>query len=138
MLTQIQERLPNKEIFANETILAIGFYWNLIRQAQLLGCDVVLYFFCLPTAEMAKERVKLSVSKGGHHIPPDVIERIGSRLQNFFPHNAIVDHLFLYKDVDLPPEPAAEGELEGKLLVYNLELWEQLKKIYSFCYSIEN
>jgi hypothetical protein len=55
--------------------------------------------------------------------------------KNFFPYHAIVDHLFLYMDVDSPPEPAAEGKLEGKLLVYNLELWEQLKKYTAFATS---
>ncbi|MDB5207086.1 MAG: zeta toxin [Flavisolibacter sp.] len=85
MLTQIQERLSNKETFAIETTLAIRSYLNLVKQAQLLGYDVVLYFFYLPSAEMAKERVKLRVSKGGHNIPPGVIERrYEAGLKNFF------------------------------------------------------
>jgi predicted ABC-type ATPase len=85
MLTQIQERLSNKETFAIETTLAIRSYLNLVKQAQLLGYDVVLHFFYLPSAEMAKERVKLRVSKGGHNIPPGVIERrYEAGLKNFF------------------------------------------------------
>ncbi len=79
---------------------------------------------------MAKERVKLRVSRGGHSIPPDVIERrYKTGLKNFFEYHKIVDHWFLYKNVALPPEPVAEGELEGKIIAYNLELWEQLKRM---------
>lgn len=75
MLEQIQSTLQERKTFAIETTMASRSYLNLVKQAQLLGYDVVLYFFYLPSAEIAKQRVKLRVSQDGHHIPEDVIER---------------------------------------------------------------
>jgi predicted ABC-type ATPase len=75
MLEKIQQTLSIGKTFAIETTLATKSYLNLVKRAQLLGYEVVLYFFYLPSAEMAKERVKLRVSEGGHNIPADVIER---------------------------------------------------------------
>lgn len=75
MKKNFQQTLSNNETFAIETTLATRTYLNLIKQAQLLGYEVVLYFFYFPSVEIAKERVKLRVSKRGHHIPPEVIER---------------------------------------------------------------
>lgn len=75
MLEEIQQRLESRQTFAIETTLATRSYFNLVKQAKLLGYDVILYFFNLPSFEMAIERVKLRVSKGGHNIPKDVIER---------------------------------------------------------------
>lgn len=75
MLEQIQTTLQERKTFAIETTMASRSYLNLVKQAQLLGYDVVLYFFYLPSVEMAKQRVKLRVSQGGHHIPEEVIER---------------------------------------------------------------
>lgn len=129
MLERIQETLATMQTFAIETTLATKSYLNLVSRAQLLGYEVVLYFFYLPSAEMAKERVKLRVSKGGHNIPPDVIERrYAAGIKNFFEYMLKVDQWFIYKNDYTPPESIAEGELDGRTIVFNLELWEQLKR----------
>jgi predicted ABC-type ATPase len=75
MLQQIESSLLLKRTFSIETTLATRSYLNLIRKAQLINYEVVLLFFYLPSAEMAKERVALRVSRG-HHIPKDVKEDI--------------------------------------------------------------
>ena len=129
MLNEIQERLSNKETFAIETTLAIKSYFNLIKQARLLGYETVLYFFYLPSAAMAKERVKLRVSKGGHTIPPEVIERrYKTGLKNFFEYIVLVDRWRMYKNDITPPELIAEGEMESVAKIYNFDLWERLRK----------
>lgn len=129
MLERVQGALAARQTFAIETTLATKSYLNLVSQAQLLGYEVVLYFFYLPSAEMAKERVKLRVSKGGHNIPSDVIERrYLAGIKNFFDYILKVDQWFIYKNDNSPPEPIAEGELDSKTIVFNLELWEQLKR----------
>lgn len=130
MLERIQGTLAAKQTFAIETTLATRSYLNLVQQAQLLGYEVVLYFFYLPSAEMAKERVRLRVSKGGHYIPPEVIERrYAAGIQNFFEYILRVDQWFIYKNEQSPPEPIAQGEFDGPIIVSNLELWEQLKRM---------
>ena len=95
-----------------------------------MGYEVVLYFFFLPSAEMAKERVRLRVSKGGHNIPPDVIERrYEAGIRNFFDYMLEVDNWFMYENNVSPPLPLAEGERDAIVKIYNLALWEKLRKI---------
>jgi len=130
MLQQIQQRLAAKETFAVETTLATRTYLNLVKQAQLLGYEVVLFFFYLPSAEMAKERVKLRVSKGGHNIPPDVIERrYVSGIQYFFEYIKLVDRWRIYENHQSPPVKIAEGERENFENIINFDLWEKLKLV---------
>ncbi|HEX8315461.1 MAG TPA: hypothetical protein VF609_10725 [Flavisolibacter sp.] len=121
--------MTSYQTFAIETTLATRTYLNLVNQAQLLGYEVVLYFFYLPSAEMAKERVKLRVSKGGHNIPPEVIERrYAAGIKNFFEYILKADRWRIYKNNETPPELIAEGEREGVAKIYNLDLWEKLRK----------
>lgn len=130
MLNQIEEQLEAKQTFAIETTLASRSYINLIKRSRLLGYEIVLYFFYLPSAEMAKERVKLRVSEGGHNIPADVIERrYVSGVRNLFEYIEIADQWAIYKNDITPPELIAEGELETKKVIHKFEIWESLKKI---------
>ena len=128
MLEQIQQRLAAKETFAIETTLATRSYLNLVKQAQLLGYEVRLLFYYLPSAEMAKERVKLRVSKGGHNIPSDVIERryiLG--IKYFFEYITLVDRWHIYENHQAPPVKIAEGERDKFENIINFDLWEKLK-----------
>ncbi len=130
MLDQIQIKLAEKATFALETTLATRGYLNLIKQAQLIGYEVILIFFYLPSAEMAKERVKLRVSKGGHNIPPDVIERrYITGIKYFFEYIKLVDRWRIYENHIIPPVKIAEGERESLKNIINFELWEKLKQI---------
>ena len=79
---------------------------------------------------MAKERVKLRVSKGGHNIPPDVIERrYIYGIQYFFEYIKLVDRWRIYENYQSPPIKIAEGEREIFENIINFELWEKLKHI---------
>jgi len=101
-----------------------------VEKAQLLGYEVVLIFFYLPSIEMAKQRVALRVSKGGHHIPADVIERryvLGIR--NLFAFIKIVDRWRIYENTEPPPEKIAEGERDMAIKIINFDIWERLKEI---------
>ena len=129
MLEEIQNRLAAKQTFAIETTLATRSYLNLVRQAKLLGYEIILYFFYLPSASMAKERVKLRVSKGGHNIPADVIERrYDLGIKYFFEYLKLVDFWFLYENSGKPSQIIAKGEMPDVVLIYNFDLWEQLSQ----------
>lgn len=130
MLKKIEIALAKGETFAIETTLATRSYSNLIKKAQLLGYEVVLIFFYLPSIEMAKARVALRVSLGGHHIPPEVIERrYTAGLRNLFEFVKLVDRWYMYENVQTPPELIARGELNAMPEISNLALWEKLKAI---------
>ncbi len=111
MLQQIEEMLERKATFCIETTLATRSYLQLVKKAQMMGYEVVLTFFYLPSPEMAKQRVAQRVSKGGHNIPREVIERryvLGIR--NFFEFIEIVDRWRIYENVKASPQIIAAGE----------------------------
>ena len=129
MLEQIEVSLAKSETFAIETTLSTRSYLNLVKRAQIIGYDVVLIFFYLPSSEMAKERVALRVSLGGHAIPPEVIERrYIAGIKNLFEFIRVVDQWFVYKNDTTPSQLIAEGELGAAIKIDNLAVWEQLKK----------
>ena len=54
----------------------MNFYIEVkIIEAKEKGFQVTLLFFWLKNIQLAKERVKIRVSEGGHDIEPEVIER---------------------------------------------------------------
>ena len=70
---------------AFETTLASHLLLPRIRRMQEAGYRFHLYFFWLPSADMAVQRVAARVESGGHHIPEDAIRRRYERgLVNFF------------------------------------------------------
>ncbi|QEM06998.1 AAA family ATPase [Mucilaginibacter rubeus] len=75
MLQRIDELLNREVDFAFETTLSTRSYVFLVKRARQKGYEVTLLFFWLSSPEMAMERVAKRVSKGGHNIPVDVIER---------------------------------------------------------------
>jgi predicted ABC-type ATPase len=75
MLNRLHELLQNKIDFAFETTLSTRSYIQFIKRAQAEGYNVLLVFFWLNSIDLAKERVKLRVSEGGHNIPIEVIQR---------------------------------------------------------------
>lgn len=128
MLEKIEEQLLAKQSFVIETTLASRSYLNLIKRALLLGYEIELYFFYLPSAEMAIERVKLRVSEGGHDIPEDTIyRRYYSGIRNFFDYILLTDRWYFYDNSTYLPSPVARGEMPDTVIIYNFDLWQRLK-----------
>lgn len=75
MLHRIDELVYKNVDFAFETTLATKSFAPMVQKAQLKGYTVTLLFFWLNSVALAKQRVALRVSEGGHNIPEDVIER---------------------------------------------------------------
>ena len=73
MLERINELLTNNKSFAFETTLATRSFNNLIYKAQENDYSVNLIYFWLHSSDLAIERVKDRVSKGGHSIPVNTI-----------------------------------------------------------------
>ena len=110
--------------------MATRSYLQLAKKAQLQGYEVILLFFTLPSIEMAKQRVALRVTKGGHNIPGEVIERrFTLGIKNFFEFIKIVDEWRIYENHISPPKKIAQGERDGLIKILNLEVWKKLKKI---------
>lgn len=128
MLGRINELLEEKVDFALETTLSTRSYVPFIKKAQSTGYEVTLLFFWLSSPQMAIDRVAKRVSKGGHNIPKDVIERryyrgIKNLLDLYIP---ICDHWFVIDTMDLSPEVIAERTNTLGKEIFNNDIWETI------------
>lgn len=129
MLLEIEEQLSAKVTFAIETTLSSKGYLQLIKRAQLIGYEVVLSFFYLPSVKVAIDRVALRIKKGGHHIPQEVIERRYRMGLKMLPEYCrIVNRWRIFNNQDNPPELIAEGEMDSGEKILNFTIWKQLKQ----------
>lgn len=94
---------------------------------QREGYRFYLYFFWLPSPEMAIQCVAHRILSGGHDIPEPVIRRrYEAGLNNFFALYRPLANLWRIYDNTQPVEPALIAK--GTLRVQQAALWEQIKK----------
>lgn len=126
---EIDEKISKKQTFAIETTLSSKGYLQLIKRVQLIGYEVVLSFLWLPSFEISIKRVALGVKKGGHNIPPEVIERRYKQGLEMLPkYCSIVNRWRIFKNQNNPPELIAEGEMYSRIKILNFTISKQLKQ----------
>jgi predicted ABC-type ATPase len=132
MLNRINELLSENENFAFETTLATRSYKSKIEEAKKNGYQTTLLFFWLQNVELAKERVKIRVSEGGHNIEPEVIERRYSKgIKNLFDiYLPIVDAALIFDNSEGKHELLADKQIDGLLNIINQEKFDHLKNYY--------
>lgn len=131
MLKRIDELLASKADFAFETTLSSKSYVNTVKEAQEKGYNVTLIYFWLNSVDLAKERVKVRVTEGGHNIPTEVIERrykLG--LENLFKRFiSIVDSWMIFDNSSNDSNLIAEGGRDEEHKVYDKAIWETLNSL---------
>jgi len=131
MLKRIDELLTSKADFAFETTLSSKSYVNTVKEAQENGYNVTLIYFWLSSIDLAKERVKVRVTEGGHNIPTEVIERrykLG--LENLFKlFIPIVDSWMIFDNSSNDSNLISEGGRGEENEVYDKEIWETLNSV---------
>ncbi len=132
MLNRISELLFLNESFAFETTLSSKNYKQKIETAKKNGFNVTLLFFWLQNTELAKERVRIRVTEGGHNIDPDVIERRYFRgINNLFEiYLPLVDGVLIFDNSFGKHELIAEMSIDKKIKVIDEKKYIILKKIY--------
>lgn len=117
---------------AFETTLASHLLLPRIHRMRASGYRFHLFYFWLPSADMAVQRVAARVASGGHHIPELVIRRRYQRgLENFFNHYVeVADTWVLVNNTSRPGTPIASRDLGGPLLVGDNQLWNRLVSRY--------
>ncbi|MGI9191656.1 MAG: zeta toxin family protein [Chitinophagaceae bacterium] len=131
MLHRIHELLNGEESFAFETTLSTLTYRDTVLNAQARGFEVTLLYFWLDDIELAKKRVQIRVTEGGHNIPEDIIERRYMRgLKNLFKiYTPIVNHVLLFDNSLGLNETIASKSLNSDWKINNSTAWEQLNKM---------
>ena len=129
MLNRINELLAENVNFAFETTLSTKSYKSKINEAKEKGYRIILLFFWLQNIELAKERVKVRVSEGGHNIDPEVIARRYLRgIKNLFDiYLPIVDGAFIFDNSQAKPELLADKQMNFELNIVNPEKFNFLK-----------
>ena len=131
MLKRITELLFDNQSFAFETTLSTKSYKSKILEAKEKGYTVTLLFFWLQNVELAKARVKIRVSEGGHNIEPEIIERRYFRgIKNLFKiYLPIVDGAIIFDNSNGKHELLAEKTVDGQLNIIDSIKFNELKKI---------
>jgi predicted ABC-type ATPase len=126
MLSRIRELMANGVDFAFETTLATKSYVSLVKAAQEVGYKVTLLFIWIDSPATAMQRVAERVTRGGHNIPSEVIERRYYRgLFNLFNlYIPICDTWMVVNNEAITPEPIAEGGLGIENIIINKYIWE--------------
>lgn len=134
MLKRIEELFNENISFAFETTLSTKSYKNKIIKAQENGYNVTLLFFWLQSVELAKERVRIRVSEGGHNIEPDVVERryVNGLFNLFKIYLPIVNGAFIFDNSFGKHELVALKTADGKLNIKNQYKYN-LIKAYDKC-----
>ena len=132
MLARMDELLQKGETFAFETTLATKSYKQKIEWAQANGYEVTLLFFSLDSPNMAKKRVAQRVAEGGHSIPSQTIERrYYNGIANLFAiYIDMVDICYIFDNSEGERTPIAKKYKGGKEIIYNTDLYNQMKSSY--------
>ena len=128
MLHRIHQLIEDNVDFAFETTLSTKSYVSLIKNAQQRGYVVTLLFFWLNSSELAKQRVAKRVSKGGHNIPADIIERRYKRgifnLINLY--ISVCDNWMVVNNMNISPDPIAQGGGITDTIIRNTDIWNTI------------
>ncbi|GGC08644.1 zeta toxin family protein [Dyadobacter sediminis] len=132
MLGRVNELLNGSDSFAFETTLSTRSYKPKIEEAKKKGFAVTLIFYWLKNVELAKERVSMRVSEGGHNIESDVIERRYVKgIKNLFDiYLPIVDLAFIIDNSFEDEELIAQRSEDYSLKIFQKEKFNQLRNFY--------
>lgn len=126
MLNRIKFLLDSNSNFALETTLSAKIYLKLISRAHKKGYKINLFFLALDSIELAQMRVLNRVSKGGHNIESNVIERRFKRgLDNLKEYLKIVDTCVIYDSSGFELIEVAQKN-QKKFTVKSKKLWKRI------------
>lgn len=96
-LTKRKEYIEQGISFNQETTLTGNSILKAIEEAKKNGYKIIMSYVGVESPEIAKERVKIRVGKGGHDIPNEVIEkRYYESLKNLEKIAPLCDKLVIY------------------------------------------
>lgn len=131
-LHRLNELTQARRDIAFETTLASHLLLPRIRSMQVSGYRFHLFFFWLPSADMAVQRVASRVASGGHHIPEETIRRRYERgLENLFNHYLpAADSWTFFDNTQRTARRIAWRDIGESLRVEDNAFWRQLVSRY--------
>jgi predicted ABC-type ATPase len=102
-----------KESFAFETNLMLPYPEKIISNAKKLGFRLEMYFFCLKSQDLAKERVGIRVKNDGHFVDDKTISlKWKEGYKNINLHYSDFDYLLFVDNSEETAPPTALFEME--------------------------
>jgi predicted ABC-type ATPase len=131
MLEHLHDLARQKVDFGFETTLSGKSYARMIDDWKKQGYIFHLIYLWLPSAEMALDRVKDRVRRGGHNIPEETVRRrYEAGLHNFFRIYAPMADFFKFFNNSNPKQPRLIAEKKVIMNVKDARLWEQIQTRY--------
>lgn len=129
MLDRIDVLISQGVDFSFETTLASKSHLTRIEKAQKKGYLVTLLFFWLRDVELAKERVQIRVSEGGHSIPEaTIIRRYYAGIRNLFGiYLPVCDNVMLLDNSNNTPTFVMQQIKGEKPLILDANVYRQIK-----------
>ena len=127
MLDQIARFSAKKVDFAFESTLSGRSYANLIRSLLDDGYELHLWYFWLHSADLAVQRVRERVRRGGNDVPEEDIRRRYDRSRdNFFQIYAPVAQTWSVFDNSITGKTVlvASGGAAVKSTIYRNDVWQ--------------
>lgn len=130
MLKRLHELAASKASFAFESTLSSRTFALFLRNCQVRGYTVQIFYVALPSADLAVNRVALRVKLGGHNIPQvDVIRRFQRSLHNFFElYLPLADRWTVLDNASGALKPIAHGT-SRRTYVEEPDKWLNLKQL---------
>lgn len=131
MLRRIDDLLSQQQNFAFETTLATKSFVGLIQRARAAGYRINLVYYWLDSVELAKERVKIRVSEGGHDIPEQtIVRRYYGGIRNFIQlYKDAADYWLLIDNSRTVPEIIAECRENRSVAVAAPGKWDTFNQL---------
>ena len=107
MIRRLRQLLAERKDFAFETTLSGYGYMPLLDAARAARYRIRLDFLWLASLDVARERIRQRVRKGGHDIPDDVqLRRFGKGLRMLIEHyRPLLDEWRIYDNTGEEPRP---------------------------------
>jgi predicted ABC-type ATPase len=127
MLRHLKELAGERADFAFETTLSGRTYLTFLRELRAAGYAVEMYYFWLPSVDLAVNRVRQRVRRGGHDIPEGTIRRrYGKSMQNFWTaYRPVADSWFVYDNRGPVANLVAAGHGASEPLIDDAVRWDQ-------------
>ena len=129
LLQRLDSLQAQNQDIAIETTLASRTLASRIKRLQSKGYRFYLFFFWLPSPEMAIERVAQRVLTGGHDIPEAIIRRrYEAGLHNFFSLYRPFANAWRMYDNTQAGKPGLIAK--GMLRIQQANRWDQIERGY--------
>lgn len=130
MLRRLEKLVAARQDFAFETTLSGATFLTALARWRSAGYAVRIVYLWLRSVDVAVERVRRRMRRGGHTVPDDVIRRRYARgLANFATrYRDAADAWQLYDNTDAGyPRPVARGDRDS-VQVIDADRWSEFER----------